>query len=108
MVSRIIHGSQPDDLENALDESYRKRGDSSDSCSPSGLVSVSCHTSYTFNAKEMNLATWNALEQRVSPVMLHIVKNGISVWASWSATPGYLVAKEMDGGFVTLLAKQRL
>ena len=124
VVSRIIPGPSvrtPDNLETALDQSYRKREDTSISLYPCGFFgwSVCQDTTYTFNAEKTNSATWDALHDRqgVSPVMLHVVKNGISVSSEsgpYSVSIDghtvyiheYVVDKRMDGGYVTLSAKQ--
>lgn len=110
VVSRIIPGSSvyaPDNLENALSQSYRKRRDCSSVCTSYfwGICTSSTEVC-TFNADRTNCDTWDELDRRVSPVMLHVVRSDISVTSAWWANQRYIVSQSMDGSFVTLLARR--
>ena len=114
VVSRIIPGPSvrtPDNLETILTRSYRKRPDCCRSYDyETGVIypiDPWCHLFCILDAERTNHDTWDVLLQRVSPVMLHVVRDGISIASSWTANAeGYVVSRYIDGGFVTLLARQ--
>ena len=110
VVNRIIPGSSvhsPDNLENVLSQSYRKRETCVTVCLQYFLVWCTNEwTSCTFHAKNTNDATWNELQTYVSPVLLHVTRSGISLsWASWFNNR-HIVGQSMDGGYVVLVANE--
>ena len=93
IVTRLIYGSPPSqDLGNLLEQSYRKRED------------CSWWSGCELNAEHTVDATWNVLDDSVTPRLLHVVCSNVDVSAAWYFDSRYVASKSLSGAFVTLIA----
>ena len=96
IVSQLIHGSHisppSQDLGNLLEQSYRKRED------------CSWWSGCELNAEHTVDATWNVLDDSVTPRLLHVVRSNVGVAAAWYFDSRFVATKSLSGAFVTLIA----
>ena len=113
VVGRIIPGPSihaPNNLGRVLTQSYRKRQDCTFRTRCRYILWICTPEVYedcTVNAQRTNRDTWDALQRQVSPVMLHVVRAGISAASSTWGVTSYVESRNMDGAFVTLLARRQ-
>jgi hypothetical protein len=96
IVTRLIRGSHisppSQDLGNLLEQSYRKRED------------CSWWSGCEFNAGRTVDATWDVLDDSVTPHLLHVVPSNVGITAAWYFDSRYVASKSLSGAFVILIA----